>query len=99
MNRVDEYYQQQEEMLEGFMKMDDLTDEDTSEYGSKVRCDLHLPFELLVRFLPSVVSFLQDFKCVGHILMICMKKPFLLDIAPCVSTLSWNLTFISRDEE
>ena len=44
MNRVDEYYQQQEEMLEGFMKMDDLTDDDTSEYGSKVSCDEHLPF-------------------------------------------------------
>ena len=44
MNRVDEYYQQQEEMLEGFTKMDDLTEDDTLEYGSKVRFDDELPF-------------------------------------------------------
>ena len=44
MNRVDEYYQQQEEMLEGFTKMDDLTEDDTLEYGSKVRFDDELSF-------------------------------------------------------
>lgn len=35
-NRVDEYYQQQEEMLEGFTEMDVLTD-GIAEYASKVR--------------------------------------------------------------